>query len=285
MEPIILDGTRTARAIREELKEETRALTERGVEPTLAVVLAGDDPASATYVSMKQKACAQTGVRSEAYALPASASQQEIIDTIASLNARPEVDGILVQHPLPKGLDEMAVMTSIAPGKDVDGVSLASFGALALGVAQYASCTASGIIELLDRYNLPIQGRHTVVVGRSIIVGKPAMLLFLQRNATVTVCHTRTHDLAHHTRQADILVAAAGQPEMITGDMIQRGAVVIDAGCNRIEGRKGDVGDVHFESASRSAFAITPVPGGVGPMTIAMLLRNTIRSAQGRACG
>jgi len=278
-----LNGTQTARTIREEIQSEVAQLSSKGIQPVLAVVLVGLDPASVTYVNMKRRACTQVGMLSEGYELPDTASQEEIIATITSLNERPEVDGILVQHPLPRHVDELAVMSSIAPHKDVDGVSLQSFGALALGAPCFASCTASGMIELLDRYGIEIKGKHTVIVGRSIIVGKPAMLLFLQRHATVTVCHTRTRDLAYHTRQADILVAAAGKAEMITGDMIQPGAVVLDAGYNRVEGRQGDVGDVHFESAAKVASAITPVPGGLGPMTIAMLLQNTVKSARARA--
>ncbi|MCL6474602.1 MAG: bifunctional methylenetetrahydrofolate dehydrogenase/methenyltetrahydrofolate cyclohydrolase FolD [Firmicutes bacterium] len=282
MSATLLDGAATAAQIREELKPRVQKLREAGIVPKLSVVLIGDDPASHTYVRMKAKACRSIGVESETFALPAATTQQEAEDLIARLNDDHHVHGILVQHPVPKHLDEIRLLSRLSPDKDVDGISPASLGALVAGVAKFISCTPLGIVELLDRYHLPIEGQRAVVVGRSIILGKPLALLLLLRNATVTVCHTRTRDLPSLTREADILVAACGRAELITGDMIRPGAVVVDAGYNRVEGRSGDVGDVHFESASQVASYITPVPGGVGPMTIAMLLSNTVRAAEMR---
>lgn len=285
MSAILLDGAATAAQIREELKPRVQRLREAGIVPHLSVVLIGDDPASHTYVRMKAKACRSVGIESQTYALPHDTTQQEAEDLIAQLNADENVHGILVQHPVPKHLDEIHLLNRLSPDKDVDGISPASLGALVAGVAKFISCTPLGIVELLDRYHIPIEGQRAVVVGRSIILGKPLALLLLQRNATVTVCHTRTRDLPSVTREADILVAACGRAELITGDMIRPGAVVVDAGYNRVEGRSGDVGDVHFESAAQVASYITPVPGGVGPMTIAMLLSNTVRAAEMRLKG
>ncbi|MGQ9737226.1 MAG: bifunctional methylenetetrahydrofolate dehydrogenase/methenyltetrahydrofolate cyclohydrolase FolD [Armatimonadota bacterium] len=285
MSAILLDGAATAAQIREELKPRVQRLREAGIVPLLSVVLIGDDPASHTYVRMKAKACRSVGIESQTYALPSDTTQQEAEDLLAQLNADEQVHGILVQHPVPKHLDEIRLLNCLSPDKDVDGISPPSLGALVAGVARFISCTPLGIVELLDRYNIPIEGQRAVVVGRSIILGKPLALLLLQRNATVTVCHTRTRDLPSVTREADILVAACGRAELITGDMIRPGAVVVDAGYNRVEGRSGDVGDVHFESAAQVASYITPVPGGVGPMTIAMLLSNTVRAAEMRLKG
>lgn len=280
MSATLLDGAATAAQVREELKPRVQMLREAGIVPKLSVVLIGDDPASHTYVRMKAKACKSVGIDSETFALPQDTTQQEAEALIDRLNADDNVHGILVQHPVPKHLDEIRLLNRLSPEKDVDGISPASLGALVAGVAKFISCTPLGIVELLDRYHIPIEGQRAVVVGRSIILGKPLALLLLQRNATVTVCHTRTRDLPSITREADILVAACGRAELITGDMIRPGAVVVDAGYNRVEGRSGDVGDVHFESASQVASYITPVPGGVGPMTIAMLLSNTVRAAE-----
>lgn len=279
---ILLDGTATARTIRTEIAEAVRAFKqERGVVPHLAAVLIGDNPASETYVAMKQKACGWVGMESSVHRLPTDTTQEEAEALVERLNADPHVHGILVQHPLPKHLHETAVLDRVSVEKDIDGISRMSLGALVNGEPAFPACTPAGIIELLDRYGIPIEGKHAVVVGRSIILGKPMALLLLNRNATVTICHSRTQNLAEQTRQADILVAAVGRAEIITGDMIRPGAVVIDAGYNRVEGRSGDVGDVHFESAAQVASYITPVPGGVGPMTIAMLLRNTLLAAMG----
>jgi methylenetetrahydrofolate dehydrogenase (NADP+)/methenyltetrahydrofolate cyclohydrolase len=277
----LLDGTATARAIRAEVAEGVRKFaTQHGRVPHLAAVLIGANPASETYVAMKEKACGWVGMGSSVHRLSAEATQAEAEDLVGRLNADPTISGILVQHPLPKHLHEPAVLDRVSPQKDVDGINRMSLGALINGEPAFPSCTPAGIVELLDRYALPIEGRRAVVVGRSIILGKPVAMMLLNRNATVTICHSRTPDLAAETRNADILVAAVGRAELITGEMIRPGAVVIDAGYNRVEGRNGDVGDVEFASASRVASFITPVPGGVGPMTIAMLLRNTLHAAE-----
>lgn len=278
---VLLDGMAVARTIRAEIAAAAKALkVEKGITPHLAAVLIGANPASETYVAMKEKACGWVGIRSSLHRLGEDATQEEAEALVRRLNADPEVSGILVQHPLPKHLHEPSVLDSVSPEKDVDGISRMSLGGLINGEPAFPSCTPAGIIELLDRYRVPIEGRRAVVVGRSIILGKPVAMLLLNRNATVTICHSRTADLAEQTRAADILVAAVGKAELITGEMVKPGAVVIDAGYNRVEGRSGDVGDVEFASAAKVASYITPVPGGVGPMTIAMLLRNTLHAAQ-----
>ncbi len=280
-QPILLDGTATAKIIRAEVAAGAKALTAAtGVVPVLAAILAGDDPASATYVAMKERACARAGIGSRTYPFANNASEAEIADCLAMLNADPAVHGILVQHPLPKHIDEPAVLSRMDPKKDVDGIAPISLGRLVAGLPAFQSCTPAGMIELMRRYALPMAGKHAVVVGRSVILGKPLALLLLQENATVTICHSRTPNLAELTRQADILCACVGKPEMITAEMVKPGAVVLDAGYNRVEGRAHDVGDADFEAVSKIASAITPVPGGVGPMTIAMLLQNTLRAAQ-----
>ena len=278
--PILLDGTATAKTIRAEVGAAAKKLTaETGVVPTLAAILAGDDPASATYVAMKERACARAGMGSRTFPFAQAASQAEVADCLAMLNADPSVHGILVQHPLPKHMDEPAILSLMDPAKDVDGIAPISLGRLVAGLPAFHACTPAGMIELMRRYDLPIAGKHAVVVGRSVILGKPLALLLLQENATVTVCHSRTPTLAEITRQADILCAAVGKAEMITRDMIKPGAVVLDAGYNRVEGRSRDVGDVDHAGALEVASALTPVPGGVGPMTIAMLMRNTLTAA------
>ena len=277
----ILDGQSTARTIRGEVAERTALLKEsRGLIPRLAAVLVGDDPASEAYVSSKAKACKWVGIESEAHRLAADSTQAQVVELVDRLNSDPNVSGILVQHPIPHHLDETAVLARLLPEKDVDGISRSGLGALITGERAFVSCTPLGIIELLDRYNLPIEGRRAVVVGRSIILGKPVALLLLNRHATVTICHSRTKDLKAVTHEGDILVAAVGRAELITGDMVKPGAVVLDAGYNQVQGRSGTIGDVHFESAKDVASYITPVPGGVGPMTIAMLLRNTLEAAE-----
>jgi methylenetetrahydrofolate dehydrogenase (NADP+)/methenyltetrahydrofolate cyclohydrolase len=279
--PLILDGTATAKIVRAEVARRARRLKdERGITVGLAAILAGDNPASVTYVGMKRRACERAGIASTTRVFDSQATQEQIMDAVRELNADPGIHGILVQHPLPKGLDENAVLDAVAPEKDVDGIGRGSLGGLVKGEAVFVSCTPAGMVELLDRYELPIEGRHAVIVGRSVILGKPMALALLNRNATVTVCHSRTHDLADITRQADILVAAVGRAEMITGEMLKPGAVVLDAGYNRVPGRDHDVGDCDFDSCARVASAITPVPGGVGPMTIALLLENTVRAAE-----
>jgi len=278
---IVLDGRETARQIRAEVQQRVRDLVGKGhPAPHLAAVLVGDDPASATYVSMKHKACSWVGITSSVHRLPGDANQEEVENLVAALDADPTVHGILVQHPLPRHLNEQAVLDRVSLAKDVDGLSSASMGALVAGVPAFRACTPLGIVELLERYGIPIVGKHAVVAGRSIILGKPVALLLLERHATVTICHSRTVGLPDLTLQADILVAAVGKPELIKGSMIKEGAVVVDAGYNRVEGRKGDVGDVEYETAALRASYITPVPGGVGPMTIAMLLRNTVTAAE-----
>ena len=280
---LLLDGKAVARGIREGLKGRVAALRERGVVPCLAVMLVGDDPASHTYVRTKAKACESVGIRSLVRHYPANASQSELEAQIEAWNADPSVHGVLIQHPVPSPLDEAALLRRLDPRKDVDGITPTSLGALLTGEPAFGACTPLGIITLLDAYNIPIEGKHAVVVGRSVILGKPMALMLLNRNATVTICHSRTRDLAAITRQADILVAAVGKPEFITGAMVKPGVVVVDAGYNRVAGRSGDVGDVEFASAARVASAITPVPGGVGPMTVAMLLQNTVRASEQQA--
>ncbi len=279
----ILDGSATAKTIRQELKRQASELTEQGYQPKLAVVLIGDDPASHTYVKMKQKACQAVGVISERYALPVDATQQQAEELVHQLNNDSSIHGVLIQHPLPKDLDELKVLGLLDPDKDVDGITPASLGRLAAGIEGYRCCTPLGIMELLKRYNIKLSGKKVVVIGRSIILGKPMALLMLEQHATVTICHSRTVNLADEVRQADVVVAAVGRAELVKGDWIKLGAVVIDAGYNRVEGRSGDVGDVDYAAASQVASYITPVPGGVGPMTIAMLMANSVAAAAKKA--
>lgn len=277
---LLLNGKAVAHQIRQSLQARVEQLRARGIQPCLAVMLVGDDPASHTYVRTKARACEAVGIRSLVRHFPATVAQSELEAQIDAWNADSTIHGVLIQHPVPAPLDEPALLKQLDPRKDVDGITPTSLGALLTGEEAFRACTPLGIITLLDAYQIPIQGKHAVVVGRSVILGKPMALMLLNRHATVTICHSRTHPLEAFTRQADILVAALGKPEYITGDMIKPGAVVIDAGYNRVEGRAGDVGDVHFKSAARVASAITPVPGGVGPMTVAMLLQNTVHSAE-----
>ena len=278
---VLLDGMATAKAIRAEIAEGVKSLqAAKGVTPHLAAVLIGANPASETYVSMKQKACKWVGIESSVHRLGEDATQEQAQNLVRALNADPKVSGILVQHPLPKHLHEPAVLDEVSVAKDVDGISRMSLGRLINGEPAFPSCTPAGIVELLDRYHIPIEGKTAVVVGRSIILGKPVAMMLLNRNASVIICHSRTPNLAEMTRQADILVAAVGKAELITGAMIKPGAAVMDAGYNRVEGRTGDVGDVDFAAALEVAGYVTPVPGGVGPMTIAILLRNTLRAAE-----
>lgn len=282
-EPLILDGATTAKAIRAEVATRTATLKEDyGITPGLAAVLAGDNPASLTYVSMKRKACAKAGITSFEHVFGSDATQEEVLACIRNLNADPTVHGILVQHPMPKGLDEDEILATVDPAKDVDGIGRASLGDLVLGHPSFVSCTPQGMMTLMKRYGIDPAGKHAVVIGRSVILGKPMAIALLNANATVTICHSKTKNLAEHTRQADILIAAVGRPEMITGDMLKPGVVLLDAGYNRVEGRGHDVGDCHFESCAAVASAITPVPGGVGPMTIATLLEQTVAAAERR---
>ncbi|MEY3160737.1 MAG: Bifunctional protein FolD : Methylenetetrahydrofolate dehydrogenase [Planctomycetota bacterium] len=282
----IIDGKAIAQAIHGELRAEVAALRARGIVPGLATVLVGDNPASHKYVSMKRKSCAEIGIESFHCELPATASQQEVLDLVRRLGSDPRVHGILVQLPLPKHVDERLVLDSVPLHKDVDGFHPLNIGALAMKgrTPDFVPCTPAGCIELLDRSGTTIAGADAVVVGRSNIVGMPVALLLTGRDATVTICHSRTKDLSAAVRRADIVVAAIGRPHFVKGDWIKPGAVVIDVGTNVIDdpakpGGKRLVGDVDFDAAAQVAGAITPVPGGVGPMTIAMLMRNTVRSA------
>lgn len=289
----IIDGRALARTIRDEVARDTSLLIAKGVRPGLAVVLVGDDPASAVYVRSKRIACDEAGMHSVIAHLPTSTSQAELLAAVSGLNADPFIHGILVQMPLPPHLDDDAVIKSIDPRKDVDGFHPINVGKLLTGEKDgFVPCTPAGIVELLKRSNVETRGAECVIVGRSRIVGKPLAALLMQdcdgANGTVTVCHRHTRDLAFHTRRADILIVAAGRPGLVTGNMIRSGAVVVDVGVNRVadpDSAKGYrlVGDVDFESASKVASRITPVPGGVGPMTIAMLLSNTLRAAKWHA--
>ena len=275
----IIDGKAISSAIRQEIKADVEALSARGVVPGLAVIIVGNDPASEVYVRNKGRACGEVGIHSEIIALPEETTEAELLEKIDGLNARKEINGILVQLPLPRHISEKAVTERIIPEKDVDAFSDENVGKITVGAPRFLPCTPAGVMEMLRREGVEIAGRECVVVGRSNIVGKPMALLLLKENGTVTVCHSKTKDLASHTRRADILVAAVGKAKFITGDMIKAGAVVIDVGINR--GEDGKLcGDVDFESAEKVASAITPVPGGVGPMTITMLLKNTVTAAK-----
>lgn len=278
----IIDGKLTSAKIREEIKAEAAALTAKGTQPGLAVIIVGEDPASQIYVRNKEKACDEVGFYSEKYALPAETTEAELTALIEKLNKDKNIHGILVQSPLPKHLDEKRIVAQILPCKDVDAFSEENVGKITLGTPRFLPCTPAGIMELLSRYNIETKGKHAVVVGRSNIVGKPMGLLLLGADCTVTTCHSRTVDLAKYTREADILVAAVGKSKLIKGDMIKEGAVIIDVGMNRDEDGKLS-GDVDFEACEKKASYITPVPGGVGPMTITMLLQNTLTSAKDAA--
>ncbi len=273
----IIDGKAISVQIKDELKEKVGGLKAQGKEVTLAVIQVGEDPASTVYVGNKKKACAYIGIRSLAYELPEGTSEKELLDLIAELNGRKDVNGILVQLPLPKHIDEDKVIRSIDPKKDVDGFHPQSVGALCIGEPGFVSCTPAGIIQLLKRSGIEIAGKECVVIGRSNIVGKPMSLLLLRENGTVTVAHSKTRDLRSVTKRADILVAAVGKPKMITRDYVKEGAVVIDVGIHRMENGKL-CGDVDYEDVAPVCSAITPVPGGVGPMTIAMLMNNCVES-------
>ena len=276
-----LDGKALALQVREEIARRTEALKARGVTPGLAVILVGDDPASEIYVRNKGIACEKAGMRSVTVRLPAGTTQEELRARIEALNADPDIDGILVQLPLPAPLDERQALNAILPEKDVDGFHLLNAGKLLTGESAVVPCTPKGVMRLIRETGLDLSGREAVVVGRSNIVGKPMALLLMQSGCTVTVCHSKTRDLAAHTRRADVLVAAVGKPGIIRGDMVKPGAVVIDVGINRVDGKV--VGDVAWDEVSSVAGWVTPVPGGVGPMTIAMLLENTVEIAERRA--
>lgn len=300
--PVLLDGTAIAAAIKQEVAEEVRALAAQGIRPGLAAVLVGNVAASEIYVRSKVQTCAELGLFSEMITPPADVTTEQLLEMVTALNERDDIDGILIQLPLPKHVDTKSLLDAIAPDKDVDGFHPVNAGRLQAGRPALAPCTPAGIIEILERSQIPISGQHAVVVGRSDIVGKPAAMLLLNKHATVTICHSKTHDLAGITRQADILVAAIGRPGFITADMVKPGATLIDVGINRLTTREefdrffaGDakreatfakrgstiVGDID-PKAFAVAGAYTPVPGGVGPLTIAMLMLNTVRAAKMR---
>lgn len=275
----LMDGANLSRQILAETTDRASGFAHStGRRPCLAAVLVGEDPASVTYVKMKRSRCEKTGIDSRLEHLAAGASTSQIVDAVAGLSADPSVDGILVQHPVPAGVDERDVFEAISPAKDVDGVTMHSFAAMAFGLPGFQSCTPGGIIRLLDAYSVDLAGRHAVVVGRSPILGKPVGMLLLARHATVTYCHSRTTNLPDLIGGADIVIAAVGKPCFVRGSWLKPGAVVVDAGYN-----PGNIGDVAFDEASHVAGLITPVPGGVGPMTIAVLLQQTIDAAQAAA--
>lgn len=273
----IIDGKAISQAVKDEIKARTAELSAKGIEACLAVILVGEDPASQVYVKNKKKACEYCGIKSLSYELPADTTEEKLLELIAELNERSDVNGILVQLPLPKGIDEDRVLDAISPDKDVDGFHPVNVGKLSIGKKGFVSCTPAGVIQLLKRSGVEISGKECVVVGRSNIVGKPMSMLLLQENGTVTVCHSRTKDLKEVTKRADILVVAIGKPKFIDASYVKDGAVVIDVGIHRQDDGKL-CGDVDYASVEPVASAITPVPGGVGPMTIAMLMYNCLAS-------
>ena len=275
----LLMGKEVSARIKDELKIKVAELKEKGINPALAVIIVGEDPASKVYVNNKKKACEYCGIRSLEYALPEETTQEELLELIEKLNNDDTVSGILCQLPVPEHINEQAIINAINPKKDVDAFHPVNVGKIMTGNYDFVPCTPAGVMELIKESGIDVNGKECVIVGRSNIVGKPMSMLLLHQNGTVTICHSRTKDLAEKTRQADILVAAIGKPEFITADMIKEGAVVIDVEINRIAPKKL-VGDVEFEGAEKKAAAITPVPGGVGPMTIAMLMKNTIKAAE-----
>lgn len=275
----ILDGKKVSAQVKDRVAAETARLKEQGFVPGLAVIIVGDDPASRVYVNNKKKACEAVGFLSEEYALPADTTQQQLMELVETLNHRREISGILCQLPLPKHLDETAVINAISPDKDVDAFHPVNVGAIMIGDYNFLPCTPAGVMELLDSADVDINGKECVVIGRSNIVGKPMGMLLLHRHGTVTICHSRTKDLPEVTRRADILVAAVGIAKFVKADMVKEGAVVIDVGMNRDENGKL-CGDVDFDGVAPKASLITPVPGGVGPMTIAMLMQNTLTACK-----
>lgn len=271
----LIDGKEVSDYIKLKVKQEVAALTEKGITTTLAVIIVGDDPASRVYVNNKKRACAVTGIISREYALSADTTQEELLSLIRELNEDKQVNGILCQLPVPKHIDEKKVIDAISPEKDVDVFSEINVGKMWVGDYDVASCTPKGVIELLDYYNIPLEGKNCVIIGRSNIVGKPMASLLLERNATVTICHSRTADLSFFTRNADVIVAAVGRKGFVTADMVKDGAIVVDVGINKDENGKL-CGDVDFEGVKGKCSYITPVPGGCGPMTIAVLMKNTL---------
>ena len=276
---MIIDGKAVSAATREAIKNEVAELKEKGVTPGLAVIIVGDDPASRVYVNNKKKACAELGMLSEEYALPAETTNEELLGLINELNGRKDINGILCQLPLPRHLDEKAVINAIAPEKDVDAFHPINVGGIMTGDYSFLPCTPAGVMQMLKHYDIETAGKHCVVIGRSNIVGKPMAMLMLHANATVTICHSRTANLAEECKRADILIAAVGKPKFVTPDMVKEGAVVIDVGMDRDENGKL-CGDVDFDAVEPICGAISPVPGGVGPMTISMLMRNTLTAAK-----
>jgi methylenetetrahydrofolate dehydrogenase (NADP+)/methenyltetrahydrofolate cyclohydrolase len=277
-QPLILDGNAVAAAMKDNLVTRVRELSAKGVVPRLATILVGDDPASATYVKMKGNACRRLGIESMRVDLPRAATTEDVVAAVRRLNDDPAVHGILLQHPVPPAVDERAAFDAIAIEKDVDGVTTLGFAKTAFGFAEFPSCTPAAIVAILDFYGLPVEGKHAVVIGRSPILGKPASVMLLNRNATVTICHSKTERLADVVRSGDIVVAAVGKPKFVQGDWIKPGAVVLDAGYNA-----GNVGDVDYDACLANASAITPVPAGVGPVTIATLLKHTVDAAERRS--
>lgn len=280
MSAVIMDGKALAREVRESLKPRVAALREKGIVPRIDALVAAQDPASLAYVAMKRKWAEWVGIVSESFEFNENSKQEELMARITEENANPAVHGVLVQHPLPKHLDEDAALIALGAAKDVDGISPESLGRLTAGLPGFRCATPLGIMKLLDHYGVELKGKRAVVIGRSVILGKPAALMLLERHATVTICHSRTLNLPDVVREADVVVAAVGRAEMIRGDWIKPGAVLIDAGYNRVEGRDHDVGDCHYEECAEVASHITPVPGGVGPMTVASLLANTVDAAE-----
>lgn len=276
----IIDGKKVSAQVKEEVRKQTLELKEtHGITPGLAVVIVGDDPASRVYVNNKKKACEVVGFNSEEYALPASTTQEELLELVNTLNNKEDINGILVQLPLPEHLDDKAVIEAINPQKDVDAFHAVNVGKIMLGEYDFLPCTPSGVMEMLHAYDIPVSGKNCVVIGRSNIVGKPMAMLLLHENGTVTICHSRTKNLAEICRGADILVAAVGKPKFVTADMVKEGAVVIDVGMDRDENGKL-CGDVDFENVKDKCSYITPVPGGVGPMTISTLMKNTLKACK-----
>ena len=276
---LIIDGKKVSAEVKEQIRLETLELAKKGIRPGLAVIIVGDDPASRVYVNNKKKACEAVGFLSREYALPATTTQEELLSLVDELNEDKEINGILCQLPLPKGLDEKAVIEEISPIKDVDAFHAINVGKIMIGDYDFLPCTPAGVMEMLHSYKIPVEGKKCVVIGRSNIVGKPMAMLLLHENGTVTITHSRTKNLAEVTREADILVAAIGKPKFVTADMVKEGAVVIDVGMDRDENGKL-CGDVDFENVKDKCAAITPVPGGVGPMTIAVLMKNTLKACK-----
>ncbi len=275
----IIDGKAVSASVKEAVAKEAAALKEKGISVGLAVVIVGNDPASRVYVNNKKKACAACGIESYEYALPEETTEEELLALVEKLNGDPAVNGILVQLPLPRQIDEHRIIEAISPKKDVDAFHAVNVGKIMIGDFDFLPCTPSGCMDLIDSTGVPVEGKRCVVIGRSNIVGKPMAMLLLHRNGTVTICHSKTKNLKEICREADILVAAVGRPNFVTADMVKEGAVVIDVGMNRLENGKL-CGDVDFEGVSKVAGWITPVPGGVGPMTIATLMRNTLTAAK-----